>query len=119
GGVLGRLLEFGELSPKRFHSALAPSSQPGDTKAALLLAVRAGAGEALDRETVVHVAAAAERRLIGRVAKRMAFWIDPLLGLEGGAEVVAALVARGVVEGSYEPATIYRADAKAPAALDE
>ena len=45
----------------------------------------------------------------------------PLAGaLEGGAAAVAELVARGVVEGGYDPATIYREGYDdGPPALDE
>jgi leucyl aminopeptidase len=119
GGGLGRLVDFGELGAKRFSTVLASNADGADAKARHFVAVRVGDPATLDRETVVKVAASAERRLSGRTASTMAFWIDPLLGLEGGAEVVAELVARGVVEGSYEPATIYREDAKAPAVLSQ
>ena len=51
----------------------------------------------------------------------MAIWLTPLAGadgLDGDAELAAELVARGVVEGSYDPKSIYRdqggADAPRP-----
>jgi leucyl aminopeptidase len=51
---------------------------------------------------------------------RLAFWLTPMADALGDAGVVAALVARGVVEGSYEPATIYRDEVEsAPPILDE
>jgi leucyl aminopeptidase len=75
----------------------------------------------LDRETVVHAGAAAMHRLAGRQAGSVAIWLGPLAALlVGGAETVAELVTRGVVEGGYDPATIYRENVKtAPPVLDE
>jgi leucyl aminopeptidase len=93
GGELAALAEFGELRAKRFTSAIAA---PGEV-------------------------AAAEHRLGGRHAKTLAIWLDPLAAiLDGGAPAVAELVARGVVEGSFDPKTLYHDDAAtAPPALDE
>ncbi|HEY7132079.1 MAG TPA: M17 family peptidase N-terminal domain-containing protein, partial [Candidatus Limnocylindrales bacterium] len=120
GGELAALAAFGELRAKRFTSTLAA---PGDVAAKRLLTVSAGDPDKLDRETVLHVGAAAEHRLGGRHAKTLAVWIDPLAAvLDGGAPAVAELVARGVVEGSFEPKTLYREPgdvATAPPALDE
>jgi leucyl aminopeptidase len=52
---------------------------------------------------------------------RLAFWLTPLIDALGeGAEVVADLVTRGLVEGSYDPATIYRESVESsPPELDE
>ena len=122
GGQLGALVDFGELGAKRFSTILAgtPSDAGSkDRRAAHLLAVRAGAAATLNREFVVHTAGAAMRRLSGRTVKTLAIWLDPLSSIDGGAEAVAELVVRGVVEGSYEPHRIYRDDAKAPPALDQ
>ena len=45
----------------------------------------------------------------GSAVKRLAFWLSPLAErLEGGASAVAELVARGMLEGAYDPRTIYR-----------
>jgi leucyl aminopeptidase len=62
-----------------------------------------------------------ERRLAGRTVRRLAIWIGDLgAHVDGGAAAVAELLARGVVEGEFEPATIYRDDYKgAPPALEE
>ena len=51
----------------------------------------------------------------------MAIWLDPLLpALGGDAGLVADIVTRGVVEGGFEPKTIYREDSdSAPPVLDE
>src|SRR3954468_20096927 len=123
GGQLGALLTFGELGEKRFATVLAGSlaSDGGDagSRAGHLLAVRAGKVATLDREGVVHLAGAAERRLAGRTVRSLAVWLDPLASLDGGVEAVAELVARGVVEGGYEPQRLYRDDPKAPPVLDE
>jgi len=116
-GELQALHAFGELRAKRFTSSLAAS---GAVKASRILTISAGDPVDLDRETVVHVGAAAAHRLSGRVTRSMAVWLEPLTTLEGGAEAVAMLVARGVVEGGYDPATIYREHVKtAPPVLDE
>jgi len=118
GGELASLITFGELSSKRYGAIL---SGAGEAKAGRLLGIRCGKAEDLDRETVVRVGAAAERRLGGRTVRSLAFWLSPLIEqLDGGAEAAAELIARGVVEGSYDPATIYRDDVKgSPPALDE
>ena len=88
------------------RSAIAAS---GELAAGRVLTVSAGDAAKLDRETVLHVGAAAEHRLGGRHARTLAIWLTPLADvLDGGVEAVAELVARGVVEGSFEPKTLYR-----------
>jgi leucyl aminopeptidase len=111
-------LAFGELQTKRYATALVPG---GELRSPRVLAVGAGDAEALDRETVLHVGQSAERRLGGRPVRTLAVWLDPLAGaLDGGATAAAELVARGVEEGSFEPAAIYRdAVEDAPPALEE
>ncbi len=118
GGELQSLATFGELTGKRYATALAAA---GELPAGRILAVSMGDPDKLDREIVVRLAAAAERRLEGRSVKRLAVWLSPLAEhLDGGAAAVAGLVARGVLEGSYDPRTIYRdeVDAKPPV-IDE
>ena len=116
-GELQALHAFGELRTKRFTSAIAAA---GAVKASRIMALSAGDAASLDRETVVHFGAAAAHRLAGRTIRSMAVWLEPLTSLEGGAEAVAMLIARGVVEGGYDPATIYRDTVKtAPPVLDE
>jgi leucyl aminopeptidase len=117
GGELKSLVEFGELPGKRFKTVLASA---GETGAARIVAVNAGDAAGLDRETVVKVGASAERRLSGRKVSSLAIWISPLAtALEGGASAVAELITRGVVEGTYDPASIYREDyTDGPPALD-
>ena len=118
GGELKSLADFGELKGKRFKTVLAGA---GKANAGRLVAVLAGDAAQLDRETVVKVGGSAERRLAGRQVRSLAIWLSPLAdALEGGATAVAELLARGVVEGSYDPATIYRDGyADGPPALDE
>jgi leucyl aminopeptidase len=117
GGGLRSLAEFGELRSKRFSTAIAAGGS--DVRAARLLAVGAGEDDELDLETVRHVAATGERRLGGRSAGSLALWLAPLAGAGSAADVVEA-AARGVVEGSFEPKTLYREDAEdRPPSLDE
>ncbi|HYL40708.1 MAG TPA: M17 family peptidase N-terminal domain-containing protein, partial [Candidatus Binatus sp.] len=121
GGHLGALVEFGELATRRFATILTGAGTMGEDgpRVAHLMAVRAGDAAGLDRETVVKVAATAERRLTGRAVKRLAVWLEPLSALDGGAVAVAELVARGVVEGGYDPQALYRDEPTSPPQLDE
>ena len=118
GGELRALAAFGELKAKRFATTLGAA---GGIPVARLLTVGAGDAATLDRETVVRVAAASIRRLGGRTVRSLAIWIDPLAAaLDGGAAAVAESVARGVVEGAFDPQTIYRETVEAaPPQLDE
>ena len=118
GGELRALQAFGELRDRRYGTALGAS---GELPARRLLVVSAGHVEDLDRETVRKFAARAIRRLINRDVKAMAVWLDPLADALGGdVALVADVVARGVVEGGFEPKTIYREDSDAaPPVLDE
>jgi leucyl aminopeptidase len=118
GGELRSLQAFGELREKRFTSTLAGS---GEVKADRLLLVAAGPADELDREIVHRIGATIERRLGGRKVKRLAIDLAALSGrLDGGAAAVAELITRGVVEGSYEPQSIYRETVEdAPPQLDD
>ena len=109
GGELTALNDFGELRGKPFKGILAATGASGEVKATRLLVVLGGQSADLDREAVVKIAAAGARRLGGRQVRSLGVWLTPLADvLEGGAAAVAELVARGVVEGGYEPARIYR-----------
>jgi leucyl aminopeptidase len=118
GGELRALAAFGELRTKRYASAIAPA---GDLLVGRLLAIATGDAEGIDRETVRHLGAAIARRLAGRKVRKLAISLGDLPShLEGGAVVVAELLARGVQEGSYEPQSIYRESVEAaPPRLDE
>ncbi len=118
GGEIRALAAFGELRPKRYETALAA---PGAVPAKRVLAVSGGDADAFDREIARRLAATALRRLVNREVRSMAVWLAPVAAGMGGDEALAAeLVARGVVEGAFEPKTIYREDSDAaPPALDE
>jgi leucyl aminopeptidase len=118
GGELRSLTAFKEVSGKRYWTAVVA---PGELPAGRVVTVGAGEADKLDRETVVRIGASAERRLCGRAAKSLALWISPLAAvLDGGASAVAELLARGVVEGSFDPKRLYRDDVEgAPPQLDE
>ena len=118
GGELRALQSFGELRDRRYGTALAA---PGELPARRVLVVSAGHLEDLDRETVRKFGARAIRRLINRDVTSMAVWLDPLLtSLGGDAALAADIVTRGVVEGGFEPKTIYREDSDAaPPVLEE
>jgi leucyl aminopeptidase len=118
GGELRALARFGELKAKRYSTSVGAA---GDVPVARIVTVAAGDPATLGREVVVRVAAAAMRRLGGRKARHLAIWLDPLAArLDGGAVAVAELLARGVVEGSYEPRAIYREKVEAaPPQLDK
>ena len=94
GGEIQALVSFGELTGKRYATALAAGTGTGSGR---LLAVGLGDASTLDRESVVRVAASAERRLGGRTVRRLAIWITPLAdGLGGDVSATAESVARGV-----------------------
>ena len=117
GGELSALHDFGELRGKRFSTSLGTG---GDLPAKRVVSVAAGSAEDLDREAVRKTGATGIRRLIGRHVNTMAVWLTPLADVDGGIAAAAELVARGVVEGGFEPKAIYREDTDAaPPALDE
>jgi leucyl aminopeptidase len=117
GGELQRLQAFGEVKGKRYQTALAAA---GGLPVERILTVGIGRSAALDRETVVRAAAAALRRLSGRNGRRIALWLEPLAGVDGGGEKAVELTVRGLVEGSYDPQARYRTSRdEAPALPDE
>jgi leucyl aminopeptidase len=118
GGELRALAAFGEIRHKRFATALAA---PGELRVRRVLVVSAGDREGAGREVARQSAAAAMRRLVNRKVSSMAVWLSPLAdGLDGGVAEAAEIVTRGVIEGSFEPKALYRADTDAaPPKLDE
>ena len=118
GGELRALEAFGELRAKTYAAAL---GAPGELPVRRVLAVSGGKADEFDREIARRVAASALRRLIGRKVGSVAVWLAPLAAGLGGDEALAAeLVARGIVEGGFEPKTIYRDDSDAaPPKLDD
>jgi leucyl aminopeptidase len=120
GGELRALAEIKELRAKRYTNSL---GRGGDLPAKWLVTVSAGEADRIDREVVLRVGATAERRLAGRAIRSMAVWLSPLAdaaGFDGDAAKAAELVARGVVEGSYDPKALYRPEIESkPPVLDE
>ncbi len=118
GGELKDLAAFGELSGKRFGVALAA---PGELPSGRLVLVAAGEPDGVDREVIHRLGATIERRLGGRTVGRLAVWVGDLADrIDGGAAAVVELLVRGVVEGHYEPKSIYLDTVEnAPPILDE
>ena len=121
GGELKSLESFGELKGKRYKSVLVGVGSAGEIKSGRVMVLLGGDADTLDREAVLKLGASAERRLAGRQARTLAIWVSPLAdALEGGAAAAAELLTRGVVEGGYDPAHIYREDyEEGPPKLDE
>jgi leucyl aminopeptidase len=118
GGEIQAQLAFGELRSKQWTSAVVAA---GELPATRVLTLSVGPADGIDREALVHFGAAVQHRLGGRTAKRLAIWLEPLVGdIDGGAETAAALISRGVVEGTYDPKKIYLDPVPAaPPVLDE
>lgn len=117
GGTVRQLASFGELESKLYATALVPGRDLGS---AWLVVVAGGSAAELDREAIVRLGATIERRLAGRSVHRLAVWLGGLPeAADGGAAAVAELLVRGVVEGSFDPASIYRSNPEAPPELDE
>ncbi len=111
GGELRALASFGELKPTRYATAMAA---PGEVGVKRVLAVSGGTADAFDRETARRLASTAIRRMIDRDVHAVAVWLDPIAsGLGGDTALAAELVVRGIVEGGFEPKTIYREDTDA------
>ena len=118
GGELAALVAFGELKAERYSSIVTAA---GELRAGRLMAIGGGDAGTITRQVVVRIGSAIERRLAGRSVKTLAIWLNDLGDrIDGGVAAAAELIARGVVEGEFEPATIYRDNFKSvPPALDE
>jgi leucyl aminopeptidase len=117
GGELRALADFGELTSRRFSTALA---RGGDLRATRVVVVGLGPVDRVDAEVVRQATASALRRLGGRTVRRLAVHLDVFPAIPGGIAATAEQVTRGIVEGSYEPAAIYREKvASAPPQLDD
>jgi leucyl aminopeptidase len=117
GGELRALAAFGELRAKRMATAL---SAPGELPYGRVLTVSAGSADELDREIARRLAGTAVRRLVGRKVDSVAVWLAPLADALGSVEAAAEIVARGIVEGGFEPKALYREDSDAaPPAIGE
>ena len=119
GGTLGAFRRLGELTGKAHEGALLPAQGLG---APWLLAMGVGELADFDRLAAFRLGAAVERRLGGTSVRRLAIWLRQGLAAREDVEPahVAELIARGVGEGAYEPAAIYRAEVEAaPPVLEE
>jgi leucyl aminopeptidase len=118
GGELRSLIGFGDLTGKRYSATFASGGELGARRVML---VGAGDPATFDVETAIRLGATAHRKLGGRAASSVAVWLAPLAErLPGGPPSAAEHVARGIVEGGYDPGTIYRETVEtAPPALDE
>ena len=117
-GELAALAAFGELKAERYASVVTAA---GQLRAGRLLVIGAGDAETVSRQVVIRLGSSIERRLAGRSVKTLAIWLGDLAArIDGGVAAAAELIARGVVEGEFEPGTIYRDNFKSvPPALDE
>ena len=118
-GAIGDYRRFGEVDATLFRRVLLRGRDLG---ASWVLAVGAGTVEAFDALAAYRVSSSIERRLTGTRVSRLAIWLPASLRARPGlpAGDLAMLVARGVVEGMYDPATLYRSDYhEAPPLLDE
>lgn len=110
-GALARLHAFGELTGRIATSTLIPTT----LASGYLLAVGLGPSIGDDARIRAHrFGAQAVRRLSGRKVRRLAMWLgdDPIASAE--------LISRGVVEGDYDPGTLYRTELEEPPAeIDE
>jgi leucyl aminopeptidase len=105
GGELKALAAFGELKPDRYAAAFVPA---GECRAGRLLAISAGSSDSLSRQVVVRLGSAIARRVADRKVRTLAIWLGDLGdSIDGGAAAVAELLARGVVEGEFDPASLY------------
>ncbi|MDQ3871761.1 MAG: leucyl aminopeptidase [Chloroflexota bacterium] len=135
-GALAEYRRVGELTSKPHASALLRATGLG---ADWLVGMGIGRAEDFDRLAALRLGAAIERRLGGRSVRSVAVWLPETLGGRNGSERdrsrgsngwdrwepldqagFVELVVRGIVEGSHEPAAIYREQVDgAPPELDE
>jgi leucyl aminopeptidase len=118
-GALGALRTVRELVGEAYSGTLVRGRGMG---ADFVLAMGIGDLDEFGRLAALRFGAAVERRLGGLAVRRLAIWLPAALAGHGELDgrILGELVSRGVVEGSYEPAAIYREAVKsAPPALDE
>ncbi len=115
GSALSAYRTIGELRGKPWTSALLPG---GETGSAWVMGMGVGDASSFDRLSAVRLGAAIERRLTDRAVSHLAIVLPGELVADLGVDVAVELVTRGVVEGSADPAVIYRPDHAAPPVLD-
>ena len=118
GGELRSLLAFGEITGKRYSVAMA---RGGEIGAQRVMFVGGGDPDTFGVEHAIRLAGTAHRKLGGRNARTLAIWVPPLAErLPHLGPRLAEHLARGVVEGGYDPRTIYRDKVDTtPPVLDE
>jgi leucyl aminopeptidase len=105
-GELRSLLAFGEVTGKRYTATVA---RGGDMGAGRVMFVGAGDPDTFGVEHAIRLAATAHRKLGGRSVRTLALWVPPLAErLPDLGPRLAEHLARGVVEGGYDPRAIYR-----------
>ncbi len=118
-GALGSLRRLGELTGKPHSGPIVPGRGLASD---WLLALGVGEPASFDRLAAFRLGAALERRLAGVTVRRLAVWLRQGLAAREDLEPedVTMLLVRGIVEGSYEPAALYRDTVEsAPPALEE
>jgi len=118
-GALGALRTIREQVGEAYSGTLVRGRDMG---ADFVLAMGIGDLEAFDRLAALRFGAAIERRLGGRAVRRLAIWLPAALAGHGELDerILGELVSRGIVEGAFEPAAIYRETVpSAPPILDE
>jgi leucyl aminopeptidase len=84
-----------------------------------VLALGVGPVAGFDQLAAYRLGAVAERRLSGLSVRHLAVVLPDGVGEDLSQTALATLVARGVVEGTYDPATIYRGEVRgSPPALE-
>ncbi|HEX5466323.1 MAG TPA: hypothetical protein VFW92_06575 [Candidatus Limnocylindrales bacterium] len=116
-GALAAHRDLGQLKDERWSGVVVRATGLG---AAWIQALGVGPAGDLDQLVAYRYGAVAERRLAGLAVRRLAVLLPDATSPELGREALAMLVVRGVVEGAYDPAAIYRqARPDGPPALDE
>lgn len=108
GGAISRALSWGEFNPLEDETALVEASGIGAPRILLVKAARRGRGAWRARRS----ASKATRRLQGRGATRMAFWLRDGEGADG-----YAAAAIGASQGTYRPYAFYGRVRDTPATL--
>ena len=118
GGALSDYRAVGELKGSAWGAALIRGT---DTGAGWVLGMGVGDLATFDRLVALRLGAAIERRLAGRrVSKLAILLLGALVSDSVDLASLAMLVTRGVVEGSSEPASIYRENVESlPPELEE
>ncbi len=118
GGALGSMRSAGAIKGSLWETRLLPARDMG---ARLVLAVGLGEHERIDQQTAYRLGSLIVRSLAGCDVRSLLVHLPERLSGSGDAQGMSIeLLARGIVEGASEPATIYREPSdKLPPQLDE